>query len=66
MLLRNLCFILSMNLIQGLTKPVRKRVEVPNEFLTRSLQAGETVIGEYDYFYMDKQMYSSDVRTSHH
>ena len=39
---------------------------MPNEFLERTLQAGETVIGEYDYFYMDKNMYSSDVRAINH
>jgi len=45
----------------GVTKTVRKRIEVPREWLERTLLEGEEVIGQYDYFYSKKGMYLTDV-----
>ena len=48
-------------LLLGITKTVRRRMEVPKEVLDRILLEGEEVIGQYDYYFIKKRMHLSDV-----
>ena len=46
----------------GVTRTVRRRIEVPKEVLDRLLLEEEKVIGEYDYYYNKKRLHATDVR----
>lgn len=54
-------FLMRISNIIGITKTVRRRMEVPKEVLDRILLEGEEVIGQYDYFFIKKRMHLSDV-----
>ena len=45
----------------GVTGNTRSRIEVPKEFLKRTLIKDEVIVGQYDFYYTKKRMHVTDI-----